>query len=145
MNPTQTEELKKLSATYREQVEQMQKNLANEMKGAFKTFFNDNPDVAALAWTQFTPYFNDGDECIFNVHDIYPVTAEELEEIKAGDLNIYDLWEREEEKEDWRKKADAFIHVLSTIDNSIFKATFGDHCKVIATREGFDVEEYEHD
>jgi hypothetical protein len=34
---------------------------------AIKTFFAAHPQVEAVRWTQYTPYFNDGDECIFGI------------------------------------------------------------------------------
>lgn len=37
-------------------------------KDVYKTFFELCPDVQAVVWTQYTPYFNDGDECVFNVN-----------------------------------------------------------------------------
>ena len=30
----------------------------------------DNPAVAGVRWTQYTPYFNDGDPCTFSVHGL---------------------------------------------------------------------------
>lgn len=29
------------------------------------------PEVEAVRWEQYTPYFNDGDVCVFNIHDAY--------------------------------------------------------------------------
>jgi hypothetical protein len=38
------------------------------MKSAVEAFFAANPKINGVAWTQYTPYFNDGDECHFGVH-----------------------------------------------------------------------------
>lgn len=35
----------------------------------FKAFFEENPEIHSIQWTQYTPYFNDGDECVFEVND----------------------------------------------------------------------------
>ena len=32
---------------------------------------NEHPTIGMLCWAQYTPYFNDGDECVFSVRDIY--------------------------------------------------------------------------
>lgn len=32
-----------------------------------------NAPIQAIAWTQFTPYFNDGDVCEFRVYDVYTI------------------------------------------------------------------------
>ena len=29
------------------------------------------PEIAALRWRQYTPYFNDGEPCTFSVNDLY--------------------------------------------------------------------------
>lgn len=54
---------------------------------AFREFFETNPDIVALRWHQYTPYFNDGDACVFEV-DYFsfklkePPTPKELESVK---------------------------------------------------------------
>lgn len=41
---------------------------------------------------------------------------------------------------------DAFSRMINSSEmKDIFLAMFGDHVKVTATREGFDVEDYDHD
>lgn len=35
----------------------------------FKKLFEDVPELESLKWTQYTPHFNDGDACVFGVHD----------------------------------------------------------------------------
>ena len=37
-----------------------------------KEFFNANPTVLAFGWTQYTPYWNDGDVCTFRAQTDYP-------------------------------------------------------------------------
>lgn len=41
------------------------------MKDAVKEFFAANPLVKAVTWTQYTPYFADGDPCEFGVNETY--------------------------------------------------------------------------
>ncbi len=31
----------------------------------------DNPSVGFFGWHQYTPYFNDGDPCVFSVHSLW--------------------------------------------------------------------------
>ncbi len=63
------------------------------MKGAFdeifKVYFEKCPEVSAVGWNQYTPYFNDGESCEFSVGDFYPVVVdnlEALEGVSASDL-----------------------------------------------------------
>ena len=52
-------------------------------KETFKEFFDNNPGIKAVVWTQYTPYFNDGDECVFRVNSPTFTNAEDedLDEI----------------------------------------------------------------
>lgn len=38
---------------------------------AASQLFEDHPIVEKIFWTQYTPYFNDGDACEFSRHDIF--------------------------------------------------------------------------
>mgnify|MGYP003518103599 CR=1 FL=1 len=46
---------------------------AEKFQVAFEAFVNDVfklvPSVKRIVWTQFTPYFADGDTCTFSVHE----------------------------------------------------------------------------
>ena len=47
----------------------------------FKDLFKKYPDLKSFSWTQYTPYFNDGDECIFGANTEYlSINASEEEE-----------------------------------------------------------------
>ena len=37
--------------------------VTSELKTAFRAVFERHPNVRSLTWTQYTPYFNDGDPC----------------------------------------------------------------------------------
>src|SRR5689334_1109830 len=39
------------------------------LKAEFAGFFEKNPKVEAIRWTQYTPHFNDGDPCTFSLHE----------------------------------------------------------------------------
>lgn len=120
------------------------------LKTAFKEFFSANPKIKQIYWTQYTPYFNDGDECTFNVHDFYANVGEkdydfarehEIED-NEGTMSHYSTTPGFEPEQKAFKK---FVQIMNTLPDEIYKDTFGDHCQVIANRKGFDVEEYEHD
>lgn len=34
----------------------------------FRPFFEAHPEVGAVEWGQWAPYFNDGDPCVFGIH-----------------------------------------------------------------------------
>ena len=66
---TKYQALKTKIAESRKQLEQTAKEAFTEMT---KEFFEENPDLLAFGWTQYTPYWNDGDVCEFSAHTDYP-------------------------------------------------------------------------
>lgn len=61
----------KLNADYEAYLEKAGSELRDEIRKTLgeimKIFFEANPQVASISWTQYTPYFNDGDACEFDV------------------------------------------------------------------------------
>lgn len=127
-------------------------------KETTKEFFDKNPNVTAIVWTQYTPYFNDGDECTFGVNDATFTNAPDPENVRWGE------YEGDEETatdgseifawEGWGdapkglnvEMCKAFGRMIGSSEmEDVMKAMFGDHVKVVATREGFDVDDYDHD
>lgn len=115
------------------------------------------PEVEAVKWSQYTPYWNDGEACTFQVGEIYVKLTGDLED--AG-----------EEEDGWRHSCDLQDSEYSPVPEALLAAAegahealeemsyqetkkyytaleqaFGDHTEVTATREGFAIEEYEHE
>jgi hypothetical protein len=63
------QELKKKIAEAKKAMETTAKSAFAEMA---EEFFEENPDIIAFGWTQYTPYWNDGDVCEFSAHTDYP-------------------------------------------------------------------------
>lgn len=127
-------------------------------KETTKEFFDKNPNVTAIVWTQYTPYFNDGDTCEFSVHDATFTNAPDPhnvrwgeydgdEEVAADGSEIF-AWEGwgEAPVDLNTEMCKAFDRMINSSEmEDVMKAMFGDHVKVVATREGFDVDDYDHD
>lgn len=131
----------------------------------------DTEGVEAVRWTQYTPYFNDGDACVFHTGEIYVKVKglydekdlEDEDEYYEDESNVwrgsYQLYEYATEG-DWRSE---HVYNVNGVDTSKVSAAlnefasnmehyeivvlkhFGDPAKVTATKLGFDVEFYEHD
>lgn len=128
------------------------KNAQAVIAEEFKSFFDANPDVKAVMWTQYTPHFNDGDVCEFSRHEFY----------LSGEFGT-DLKSNYKDTPDYEVDGKAFFSDYSFIDGSsfkkvldplesalrdtddVFKSAFGDGYQIVATRKGFKVEEYDHD
>jgi hypothetical protein len=150
------------------------------MRGAIEEFFMLNPKVTGVAWTQYTPYFNDGEECVFGVNDPYfnfgefdlsdvPNYGDDLESGWGNhhSFNLYDLKEPDLAGEDWaiehnatvnalfdeqgltaadvRKVEESFRTTVGVAPEDLFLAAFGDHVKVVLTRDSIEVEQYDHE
>lgn len=127
----------------------------NALKEVFKAFFDQNPDIDQITWNQYTPYFNDGDECIFGVHDMYFTLAKDKVDLSDvrwpdddGNCHGYSFYVSKGEVDPIKKQRDvfsSFAREINRLPNEVFKDTFGDHVKIVASKNGFDVEEFQHD
>lgn len=130
--------LKDVSKKFQDTIKSLEKEMKKMGGEAFynelKPLFEKYPEVKFVNWTQYTPHFNDGDECTFsvNIYDVlyaYDQDSEDLDDVKISD------------------KAEAeFEELLEGIDEQVFKIVFGDHVKVTIQRDGkVEVDDYEHD
>lgn len=137
----------------------MQEELAAQMEPLFQEFFKNNPKIAKIAWTQYTPHFNDGEPCVFNVHDRYFVPTKCVEDDEDCEYQEYpSLWSafgfHDYDIKDFKeagltgeeiKKVEAFGKFLHNIPDDIYEGIYGDGVEIIATAEGVEVNEYDHD
>lgn len=78
--------------------EEFRAKMTEEFKGLFKEFFEEYPEIVAVGWNQYTPYFNDGDTCEFSVGDMFAVaaesvyTGEEDEDEDSGKISLDDVY-----------------------------------------------------
>ena len=48
---------------------ELQQTGINLLNPIFQEFLEENPDIVAIRWQQYTPYFNDGEDCVFRIYD----------------------------------------------------------------------------
>jgi hypothetical protein len=100
------------------------------VKEFLKEYFEKRPDVYGIKWTQYTPYFNDGEPCVFRLGGVSAFPTKE--DFENGDRYDFESYNEEPETS------------LSQIED-ILEVIFGDHTEVSATRDEITTEEYEHD
>lgn len=78
------EELERAIAPLQEKIRE---TIKLGMVNAVTMFFDKFPKVRTIYWSQYIPYFNDGDPCVFSVGDICfnPCEHEEIEFPHWGD------------------------------------------------------------
>lgn len=155
------DELTDLKQQYDDKLENEGEDAVKEL---FKEFFEANPRAESVTWTQYTPYFNDGDACTFSVYDM-TVTIGEAEESSNDEVLLTeDDMDGEDEDEDDEEYVDEWdsyglsksedpemqklgeaLGVLEGIPEDVLEYVFGDHARIVATISGFEVEEQDHD
>jgi hypothetical protein len=142
------EHLKQMKAD----MEAVKQTYLEKSKAAFtdvaKLIFEKHPVVESFSWAQYTPYFNDGEECVFSANTDY------------FNLNGQDEYEDGSKETIWRNGKDIpnpdhkpeisaaredIQEFLSQFDDSVFRDMFGDHKHVTVTKTETIVEDHEHD
>jgi hypothetical protein len=66
------EKIKAELAAFEEKKKAMLAEIQKEFPTMFVDLFKQAPNLKSFGWTQYTPYFNDGDTCEFSVNIGYP-------------------------------------------------------------------------
>jgi hypothetical protein len=147
----------KLKDEQRELQKKFQEASQSLLKEGIKSFFEMNPGVAAIKWAQYTPYFNDGDECVFNVYDVNftNATGDDLDDVSTWgeyegenesvwcESHVHNLKDKEGVD---AGSCEAFAGLIGSYDmRDVMQEMFGDHISVTITRDGIDVDDYEHE
>jgi len=147
-------ELQKMKDDYKARVKSEGEAIVKE---AFAEFFKAHPEIEAIRWRQYTPYFNDGDACAFNVHDGYirvqgvPEDAGDYEDGFFASYSVGRLAEAmgvagQYGHDNPPPALAAFQEFWGSIaDDDLFESVFGDHKMITATRDEFEVDDYSHD
>lgn len=162
--------------TYEEKLKELIKtnsqifNLKRQAKKISESLFDDfrhhifdkYTQLQSFGWTQYTPYFNDGDSTIFNANTDYLIINDEFAEDSNwfNKENVINLgqWNRElkihegriEEpnpnyNEELVKAYNEIISFLSNFDNDFYLSKFGDHAEIIVTKNGVNISDCDHD
>lgn len=151
--------------------EKMVKGFKEEdFKGWFLEYFKLYPFITSIKWTQYTPYFNDGDRCVFSIQEpelelsAAFVSANpglnltgssynkknpdeedgDTDDIQSVTLNTYDFTkEQGKAYPDMKAAINSITNLFAAED--ILLHVFGDHTEIVVTPEKIVVEEYEHD
>ncbi len=127
------------------------------LKAETAKLFEKFPELSAVSFVQYTPYFCDGDVCEFGLHGVYaklknptPTTStanpgfadveDEIEEDSGDWLDSYELKGKSNAKEALDQLEGSLESILDSLE-----IIFGDSVRVIITREGVETEEYEHE
>lgn len=146
-------------AKIEEKKAELLKELSKDFGQIFKTAFeNSNGKVTSFGWTQYSPHFNDGDECVFGVNSDYTYINGEHEDdtdlldwrisyYLEGDKKYANLLTENPELDiDLYKSLQEFKKVLNAVPEEFLESLFGNHKKVTVYADGkTESEYYDHD
>ncbi len=130
--------------------EQMKKEGQAAFNEAIKEVFEAHPEIEAFRWSQYTPYFNDGDTCEFGVNtdvDLLPVNKAPLPHVEKDKY-------RYRQEDEWYCGSNGMPYEYEAASNDfsavlrieeLMLALFGDHGQITCYRDRIEVEEYQHD
>ncbi len=112
--------------------------------------------IKSFSWTQYTPYFNDGDACVFSVYNDYPAINGH-DEYEGPDAPKYlygealaalspeERAEYDRAQEEYRAPYKRVAEFLRSWEEEDFLFMFGDHVEVTVTKDSIEVDDYSHD
>lgn len=142
---------------------ELNKKLKDYFHGMAKELFQAYPELKSFGWTQYTPFFNDGEPCVFSSNHDYPTINGNDEnsgnnEQEEGVIDIVSDSEetRCDSSTDWKyvpnetynpyygEIVTTLKEFLNLFDDDDMKGLFDNHVTVTITEEGSFTEEYDH-
>ena len=160
------EEKIKLLRTKNSEVYNLKDEIFNLSKDVFedwcKNVFEKYSKIESFGWNQYTPYFNDGDTCTFSANtDYLSVNGEYVDDSEwmgATKVTNWGTYNRDTKVYDGRVEVpnekydkeledatDEIRNFLQMFDDDFYIRKFGDHSEITVTKEGVEVDDYDHD
>ena len=124
-------ETHRVSEEYRLLREQYIERARATIQKIFNNIFEEFPTLEKFSWTQYTQYFNDGDTCYFYTHWDYDLETQFEGDDVARPESGYD-------KEVGQHHVDAGKYIIEFLDglpSEFYQEIFGDHVKVVISRD----------
>jgi hypothetical protein len=120
-----------------------------------KKLFEAQPKLQSFSWTQYTPYFNDGESCYFGAHTDN-LTVTDIDGNENDDISVWSINHRAAAGVDWQGNpyfpselelaGVAACDFLKEFKDEDFLMMFGDHTRVTVYRDGrVETDEYDHE
>ena len=146
--------LKEFEKLHKE-IEEKREKATGLFKIALKEALDDTLKlgISKIRWRQYTPYFNDGEACIFSVHE--PVFY-----IDNGNVPLFFCLDEDDEDGAWyylsysnlEKHDPKYLKTIeklnvffSDLDNFYFLNCFDDHAQITYDGKEFEVDDHNHD
>ena len=134
-------QLSKLAERLQSIKQEVQDTAKQALTEELKVFFDDFPEVEAVAWKQYTPGFNDGEPCVHSMDDVrlYSKAVFEDQDFDlSDDPEELNYWQAETEAQ---KRMKAFTKEIHDLEEA-WEMVFGTDTMITCTRKGVEVEDY---
>ena len=131
------EKLQEKISSFEEMKNKLIVNLREDISLAFKEILKEAQTFETISWTQYTNYFNDGEECTFSAYtdNLYIDGEGEPESLKERiwsngyktnpDYNVHD-----------GEIVNNFKNLLKSVPEDFLKEIFGNHVQVTVKKDG---------
>jgi len=166
------DEFRKAQQTLREKIMDLRDKGKELFVKECKTLFQSYPELKSFGWTQYTPYFMDGDPCVFYANtEYFYVNGYDSEELDVMDTRFDEdqigenlflghdketrIWDQK--KNNWNISTnsvynpkyeliiDRISDLLGSFSEDDFFDFFGDHAMVVISEKGAFVEDWDHE
>lgn len=152
-------EVKTLLENYHNSLKEVNDFFKNNLGAMIAEIMQTSPRINSIGFTAYTPFFNDGDTCVYSVHDIRWINGINIDYDNCEidyDWKVGYFDQKGSFKEDIDKLPETTLidsrvidkiqELLDSIPTETAESIFGDHVKVTIDREGnIKTEDYEHD
>ena len=119
-----------------EEFSKIEKSFYNNMSEAFdkecEQLFKEYPQLLSFSWTQYTPYFNDGDSCTFSVYPYFDQEDDiEFKTIQPDSVRL--------------EIVSALENIIGYMPLSLMQNKFGDHVQIRIYKNRTEINDYDHD
>lgn len=118
-------------------------------------YFADHPEVLGFCWTQYAPYFNDGEPCEFSIDEVSLMLTENVVNSGfEGRVESHDDFIEAEPRDYgfgyWNDDSldndqIGMIKFIQGLPDEYAQARFGEHSLVYLSRWDTTIEDYDHD
>lgn len=146
--------LKEFEELYRD-IEEKKEKATSLFKIAFKEALDDvlKTGISKIKWRQYTPYFNDGEACVFTVHEpifyidngIVPKYFSLEENEEDGGWYYASFYAAKENGNHFSNEIERLNKMFFDLDNYYFLNSFDDHAEIIYDGKEFEINDYTHD
>jgi hypothetical protein len=116
-----------------------------EFSPILQAVLNDS-SIIEFGWRQYTPYFNDGDPCVFSANTTWVRTDADIDEEDIYDLEVMSYHPTLTSDRDRYERCIALSRAVESGEfYNVLLDAFGDHAEVTVTSSGIKVDFYEHE